>query len=143
MAFGGGRRFVRRKNWHVEVSPDPQLRSDTDKDVANLEGVVSSANLTADASGLAHYDEKMFFRTLRTGKVNGVRPLSTAMPWLYFRKMHDEDLAAIFAYLRSLPHVQHRVNNTEKPTFCPVCKRRHGLGEWNEAPGSTPSAAQR
>ena len=42
-----------------------------------------------------------------------------------------DDLKAIFAYLRTVKPVEHRVDNTEKPTFCKVCKQKHGLGERN------------
>jgi len=69
--------------------------------------------------------------TIRTGRVAGVRPLSSAMPWVFFRTMTDDDLKAIFAYLQTVPPVRHRVSNTDTPTFCPLCGRRHGLGELN------------
>jgi len=134
LAFGGGRRFVHRKNWYVDVDPDPQLKSKSQKDVVDLDDVVSSINLTRDPSGLAHYDTQVFIRTMRTGKVNGIRPLSTAMPWAFFRGMTDADLSAIFAYLRQLPPLKHNVSNTETPTYCKVCRRRHGSGEWNAFP---------
>jgi hypothetical protein len=55
------------------------------------------------------------------------------MPWIFFRTMTDADLRDIFAYLRSVRPVRHRVNNTDPPTWCPVCGRRHGLGELNAA----------
>ena len=94
-------------------------------------GEVNSANITPDASGIGYYDEALFIKTLRTGHV-GARQLSSIMPWGYFRNMTDEDLSAIFAYLRTLTPVKHRVDNTELPTECPVCRRRHGHGEMNQ-----------
>ena len=93
-------------------------------------GDVNSANITPDASGISYYDEALFIKTLRTGEV-GARKLASIMPWGYFRKMSDDDLKAIFAYLRTLPPVQHRVDNTEIPTECRVCMRRHGHGDLN------------
>jgi len=93
-------------------------------------GDVNSANITLDASGISYYDEALFIKTLRTGHV-GSRRLSSIMPWGYFRNMTDDDLKSIFAYLRTLRPVQHRVDNTELPTDCPICKRRHGYGEMN------------
>ena len=69
--------------------------------------------------------------TIRTGRVAGIRPLSYAMPWIRYRLLTDEDLGAIFAYLRSVKPVRHRVNNTEPPTWCPRCGRLHGLGALN------------
>jgi hypothetical protein len=32
------------------------------------------------------------------------------MPWTYYATMHDEDLAAIYSYLRSLKPVVNRVD---------------------------------
>jgi len=92
---------------------------------------VASANITQDPSGIPYYTEAIFIQTIRTGKVAGVRPLSAAMPWVFFRTMTDADLRDVFAYLRSVAAVQHRVNNADPPTWCPRCGRRHGLGEFN------------
>jgi hypothetical protein len=58
----------------------------------------ASANITPDPSGISYYDEAMFIRTMRTGKV-GARLLNPPMPWWVFRNMSDDDLKAIFAYL--------------------------------------------
>ena len=91
---------------------------------------VASLNLTPDASGISYLDEKKFIEVIRTGKVTA-RPLATAMPWSYFRNLTDDDLKAIFAYLRTLNPVKHRVDNTEPPTYCRVCRHAHGLGELN------------
>ena len=93
-------------------------------------GEVTSLNITPDPSGISYYDEAMFIRTLRTGHV-GARKLNSIMPWGYFRNMTDDDLKAIFAYLRTLPPVQHRIDNTEPPTLCPLDGVRHGFGERN------------
>lgn len=93
-------------------------------------GELSSANITPDASGISYYDEELFVKTLRTGQV-GARKLNSIMPWGYFRNMTDEDLKAMFAYLRTLKPVQHRIDNTEAPTVCEVCRSRHGFGDKN------------
>lgn len=92
---------------------------------------VFSMNITQDPSGIAHYDEALFVETIRTGAVHG-RHLSHVMPLTFYRNMTDADLADIFAYLQSLPHVKHRVSNTDPPTFCEVCGQTHGLGELNK-----------
>ena len=93
-------------------------------------GTVASANITPDASGIAYYDEAQFVRTIRTGQV-GARPLSATMPWRFLRRLRDDDLKAIYAYLRTLPPVPHRVDNTEPPTLCPKDGNRHGFGDRN------------
>jgi len=92
-------------------------------------GPVAAANLTSDPSGIAYFDEAMFIRALRTGRV-GARKLKV-MPWRRFGKVSDEDLGAIFAYLRTVPPVKHRVDNTEPPTYCRVCGHKHGSGALN------------
>jgi len=53
------------------------------------------------------------------------------MLWWMFRNMTDDDLKAVFAYLRTLKPVHHIVDNTEKATLCKVCGQRHGLGDRN------------
>jgi mono/diheme cytochrome c family protein len=92
--------------------------------------LASSANLTPDASGIGYYDEALFIQTMRTGAVRA-RPLNGVMPWWIFRNMTDDDLKALFAYLRSLKPVHHLVDNTEPPTQCKLCGQKHGLGDRN------------
>lgn len=91
---------------------------------------VASANLTSDPSGIPYYDEKMFLDVIRTGQVRA-RVLNPLMPFSFYRGMTDEDLSAIFAYVHQLPPVKHRVDNSLPPTYCKVCKQKHGGGEQN------------
>lgn len=93
-------------------------------------GTVASANITPDATGIPYYDEALFLEAMREGHVKA-RKLSPAMPWWLYRNMKDEDLTQMFAYLRTLRPAAHRVDNTEAPTFCKLCKQKHGLGERN------------
>ncbi len=73
-------------------------------------GVSFAANLTPDPSGLGAWDEEIFIRAIRTGKHWGQsRPILPPMPWPAFRNLNDEDLGAIFAYLRSLPPIANHV----------------------------------
>jgi mono/diheme cytochrome c family protein len=129
-AFSGGRRFELREFWYAEVTPDPALAIAGAPDRVGG-AIVASANLTPDASGIAHYSADVLKRTLRTGRVNGVRPLSSAMPWIAFEHMTDADIEAIFSYLTSLEPIAHRVSNLEPPSYCPICRRWHGLGSSN------------
>jgi mono/diheme cytochrome c family protein len=95
-----------------------------------LIGSVASANLTPDPSGIPYYDEKLFLEALRTGQV-GARKLKPVMNPVLFKNYSDEDLKSIFAYLRTLPAVKHRVDNTEPPTDCRLCRQKHGAGNLN------------
>src|SRR5882672_4959417 len=90
-----------------------------------------SANLTSAPSGiLSYYDENLFIQTLRTGHVRS-RKLSPVMPWIAVGNSSDEDLKAIFAYLGTRRPVHHVVDNTEPPTYCPMCGQKHGYGDRN------------
>lgn len=131
LLFGGGRRFELRGSDYAVKENDPWLASDQEPDTIDPKSLVASSNLTAHPSGISYYTEDIFLRTLRTGRVNGVRELSPAMPVSLYQTMTDADLKAIYAYLRSLPPVAHRVGNQDPPTHCPVCGRRHGLGSSN------------
>lgn len=76
-------------------------------------GISYSANLTPDsATGIGAWDEASFIKALRTGKHMGQetgRPILPPMPWPSIAKMTDEDLKAIYAFLRTLQPVSNRV----------------------------------
>jgi len=91
---------------------------------------VVSANITSDPSGIGYYSEATFITALRTGYV-GARPLNSIMPWGSFKNLTDDDLKAVFAYLRSVPPVKHRVDNSLPATYCKLCKQKHGAGDQN------------
>ncbi len=93
-------------------------------------GTVASANITPAASGIGYYNEATFIQAMRTGKV-GARPLHYSMPWYFFGKMSDDDLKSIFAYLKTLKPVKHQLDNYEPPTYCRLCKQKHGFGMTN------------
>ena len=109
LAFGGG--FILKGPWGGEVA---------------------SANLTPDPSGISYYTEASFLEVMRTGHVKA-RKLNEIMPTSRYKNLSDEDLKGIFAFLKTLKPVQHRVDNTEPPTPCKRCGSRHGLGARNEA----------
>jgi mono/diheme cytochrome c family protein len=94
-------------------------------------GPAASANITSDASGIPYYTEELFLEVMRTGMVRS-RKLNEYMPWRMYGKQTDEDLKAMFAYVRTLPPVQHRVDNSLPPTDCPRCGLRHGAGDQNK-----------
>jgi hypothetical protein len=75
-------------------------------------GPFTSANLTPDASGKpAGLTFEQFVEVMRTGKDFKNRhpqfgPVLQVMPWPMFRKMTDDDLEAIYEYLRAIPHAE-------------------------------------
>ena len=91
---------------------------------------VTSANITPDASGISYYDEALFFQAMRTGVVKA-RQLNPIMPYNEYKYLSDDELKAIFAYLRSIPAVKHRVDNNLPPTDCKACRGKHGAGDQN------------
>jgi mono/diheme cytochrome c family protein len=85
-------------------------------------GISYAANLTPDANtGLGIWTEDMFIRTMRTGKHMGAgRAILPPMPWQASATLSDEDLKAVFAYLRSLPAIQNRVPDPLGPDGQPI-----------------------
>ena len=70
-----------------------------------------SSNITPDPSGISYYSEELFIRTMRTGNVGG-RRLAPIMPWADIAKLTDDDLKALWAYLRTVKPVAHEVPRT-------------------------------
>lgn len=95
-------------------------------------GDVASANITTGPSGIPYYTEELFLQVMRTGMVRS-RKLHDMMPWRMYGQQTDEDLKAMFAYVKTIPPVQHRVDNSQPPTDCPRCGLRHGAGNQNRA----------
>jgi hypothetical protein len=84
------------KNW---VLFNQQLTS-----AAGPWGVSFAANITSDETGIGNWTEEQFLTAIKTGKYKGLessRPLLPPMPWQVYRNMKDEDLKAIFAYLKT------------------------------------------
>jgi mono/diheme cytochrome c family protein len=93
-------------------------------------GTVFTANISPSPSGVGYYDEAMFVRVIRTGRV-GARVLNPGMPWFWFQNLSDEDLKDVFAGLRRAKPVDHIVDNSEPPTWCRRCQQKHGGGARN------------
>jgi mono/diheme cytochrome c family protein len=81
-----------------------------------------TANLTPDAeTGLGKWTERQFIDTIRNGRhLGNGRPLLPPMPWEPFRTLADEDLAAMFAYLRTVPAIRNKVPEPVPPPGPPT-----------------------
>jgi mono/diheme cytochrome c family protein len=66
-------------------------------------GLSVAANLTSHADGLAGYSDAQVARMITEGIDADGTPLLPPMPYGHFARMTPEDLAAIIAYLRTLP----------------------------------------
>lgn len=75
-------------------------------------GISYAANLTPDATGIGNWKFEQFLTAIRDGKSKGIesnRNLLPPMPWQMIRSMTDEDLKAVFTYLKSIPPVNNLV----------------------------------
>lgn len=75
-------------------------------------GTSFAANLTSDDTGIGTWTEEQFKRALKQGLYKGLegsRPLLPPMPWQNFKDITDEDVHAIFTYLRSTRPVENVV----------------------------------
>lgn len=67
-------------------------------------GTTFAANITSDESGIGNWTEEQFARALKKGLYKGLegsRPLLPTMPWQNYVNMSQEDLSAVFAFLKS------------------------------------------
>lgn len=75
-------------------------------------GISYTQNLTGDPeTGVAGlYTEEQFIMTIREGKKQGRgRAILPPMPWPVIRNLTDDDLKAIFAYLKTVKPVRNKV----------------------------------
>ena len=89
----------------AEMSPDMTA-------AAGPWGISFAANLTPDETGIGNWTFEQFKTAMTQGKYKGMangRPLLPPMPWFNFTEMKDEDLQAIFAYLKSIKPVENVV----------------------------------
>ena len=77
-------------------------------------GTSFASNLTPDKeTGLGEWTEEMFIGAMRTGLHQGVegnRAILPPMPVKHYAQMSDEDLKAIWAYLKTIKPVKNEVN---------------------------------
>jgi hypothetical protein len=96
----------------VEKNPDWLLFSADLTAFVGPWGISYAANLTPDDTGIGNWRYEQFETAIKKGKYKGLegsRQLLPPMPWEMYRNMTDEDLHAVFAYLKSLPPVSNLV----------------------------------
>lgn len=106
------------------MPPPPKLEgpwgwvgSTTNTAFAGPWGISYAINLTPDPdTGMGKWQEGEFVQALKTGKHLGVgRPIMPPMPWPAYRNMTDQQLRAIYAYLRSVPPIKNKVPDYAPP----------------------------
>jgi cytochrome c553 len=83
-------------------------------------GISFAANITSDSTGIGAWTEEQFFKAIREGKYKGLdggRMLLPPMPWQEIAKTSDDDLKAIFAYLKSTKPVKNVVPEPVMPAM--------------------------
>lgn len=87
-------------------------------------GISYSANLTPDETGTGNWSEDQFIYAIKNSVSKGLagsRPLLPPMSMMPVKHMTDEELKAIFAYLKTIKPIK---NNSVQPTP-PVLTRKH------------------
>jgi hypothetical protein len=120
--------MTRMLSGHPVNGPETQAKIDPKTDLAFISadftafklpfGTVYSANLTPDKeTGLGNWTEEMFIKAIRTGMHLGAegRPILPPMPWPEFRSFTDDDLKAIFAFLKTIPPIHNPVSDPKVP----------------------------
>lgn len=81
-------------------------------------GTTYAPNITGDETGIGMWSEQQFINCIREGKLKGLsRPLLPPMPWQFYKAMTDEELKAIFAYLKSTKPIKNIAPSYEPPTM--------------------------
>jgi hypothetical protein len=80
-------------------------------------GITYSPNLTPDQNtGMGIWTEDIFIKALRTGKHFGTsRPIMPPMPWQSYSQLTDDDLKAMYAFLRTIPPIKNTVPDYTPP----------------------------
>lgn len=91
-------------------------------------GMSFAMNLTPDSlTGIGTWTEEIFIKTIRSGKHWGAgRPIMPPMPWFNYAKLTDEDISAVYAYLRSIPPIVNHVQAYRPPAQPHAAKQRPG-----------------
>ena len=88
-------------------------------------GVSFAANLTSDETGIGNWSFEQFKNAMRKGKYKGMkngRDLLPPMPWPNFAHLNDDDLKAMFAYLKSTQPVENVVPAPIPPNKMSILK---------------------
>lgn len=92
-------------------------------------GTFYSPNITGDElTGIGKWTEKQFITSMRHGKRPDGSNNFPVFPFIYFSKTNDDDLRAIFAYLKAVPAVRQPNRELSFPYNLPGA--RLGITGW-------------
>jgi alcohol dehydrogenase (quinone), cytochrome c subunit len=90
-------------------------------------GTLYSTNITPDPeTGIGKWTEAEFIKAMHTGVAPGGKYLFPAFPYTAFTLVTEDDLKAIYAYLKTLAPVKYT-----PPANSPVFSLRFGMMFWN------------
>ncbi len=81
---------------------------------------VTTGNITPDsATGIGSWTEEVFLAKFKTNSSDAMinttpGKFNTIMPWKFYGNMTDDDLKAIYAYLRTVPAIKNKVEKWPK-----------------------------
>lgn len=81
-------------------------------------GVSYAANLTSDSTGIGTWKESQFIYAIRNGKLKGLphsRNILPPMPWPVYKHMTNDELKAIYAYLKTTKPIKNVVPAPKPP----------------------------
>jgi mono/diheme cytochrome c family protein len=79
-------------------------------------GVSFAANLTPDPDTGMSMPERSFLAAMKSGAhLGSSRPILPPMPWQMYAQLSDDDLKAIYAYLKTLAPVKNKVPDPIPP----------------------------
>ena len=80
----------------------------------DLPGFIIAPNITPDLeTGAGNWSDDQLARAIREGIGHDGRALFTMMPYQFYSKMSDEDLASVIVYLRSLAPLRRELANSK------------------------------
>jgi hypothetical protein len=89
-------------------------------------GISYTANLTPDSTGILAWKEEQFLYAIKNGVMKGLqgsRPMLPPMPWPEYKNMTDDELKAIFAYLKTIKPISNVVPGPKPPVSAPPGKK--------------------
>lgn len=81
-------------------------------------GVSFAGNITPDETGIGNWTEEQFKKAMTEGKYKGLddeRMLLPPMPWINYATLTNEDIHAIFMYLKNIKPVKNIVPKSIAP----------------------------
>ena len=86
-------------------------------------GISFAANLTPDKETGLNMTERNFVIAIKTGSHLGTaRPILPPMPWQQYSNLPEDDLKAMYAYLKTIPPIKNQVPAPIPPAGAPPAK---------------------